>query len=278
MLRSLAFVVFLYLLSVQAQDYHEKRPLDLEGHGLTSIEIRNGAGEIEISCAKTDRIQAEAEIILDRFSEKEIQRILDHDMDLSLRAAGSKARLNAEFDFQNSWRLLDYARAEINLKVTVPEGMALRIEDGSGEITIRNYNGDISIDDGSGAIFLNGIEAVLLDIEDGSGGMELEDITGETTIDDGSGDIIISRLTGNLQVDDGSGGLECQQVKGNVSTDDGSGNMLIEKVRGSVKIKDGSGSVDIEQVSGDVEIFESGSGGVHISEVEGQVIRHDEDD
>jgi len=277
-MRIVVFIVFLFFLSVQAQDYHEKRPLELDGDGLSSIEVHNGAGDIEVTSMKTDRIRIEAEIILDGFSKNEIQRILEHDLELSLRATGSRARLIAEFDFPGPRKVLEMATALINLKVNVPEGLSLRIEDGSGEIIIHDYTGDISVDDGSGSLHLTNISSGRLEIEDGSGGMELEQISGETSIDDGSGDIIINGLTGNLTVDDGSGSLECRQIKGHVSVGDGSGNMLIEKVNGSVKIKDGSGSVEIEQVSADVEIFESGSGGVHISDVAGQVIRHDEDD
>src|SRR5665647_484596 len=90
-------------------------------------------------------------------------------------------------------------------------------------------------------------------------------------IDDGSGSVVVEDLA-EVKIDDGSGGIEVDDVKGNVSVDDGSGEILIRRVGGTVTIDDGSGSIDIKDVDKDVRLVRTGSGGVDVSNVKGQVL------
>ena len=74
-----------------------------------------------------------------------------------------------------------------------------------------------------------------LDVEDGSGELEIRNV-GPLTLSDGSGSAVIEHVGGNLRVKDGSGELHITDVKGDVEVTDGSGLLEIRDVDGGVEI------------------------------------------
>lgn len=141
----------------------------------------------------------------------------------------------------------------LDLIIEVPETMAARIDDTSGEIEVRRIAG--------------------VEVEDDSGSMDLTEIAGPVRISDDSGDIDVRDVTGNVVVkDDGSGGMRIDGVKGDVQIDqDGSGDIDITDVTGSVTIdEDGSGSIDVDEIQGDFTVRRDGSGDIHYRNVAGR--------
>lgn len=146
----------------------------------------------------------------------------------------------------------------LDLAVQVPPGIPVRVENGSGAISMKGVAG-VKIDDGSGSI-------------------ELSDIQGDVRIDDGSGSLSLSGVTGSVWIDDGSGSIEVRHVQGSVTIeDDDSGSIFVEDVRGDVIVEDdGSGSIDVRLVGGDFRVEEDDSGDVDYSKVEGRVTLPDD--
>lgn len=141
--------------------------------------------------------------------------------------------------------------ALLHLVIEVPQGMAADITDGSGEALLSGLG--------------------RLRVDDGSGELTLEDIAGDVEIDDGSGDITAHGIHGDITVDDGSGGIELRDVTGSVEIDDGSGSMDIAEVGGSVRVDDGSGDIHVTNVEGDFTVIDDGSGSIRHSGVHGRV-------
>lgn len=112
-----------------------------------------------------------------------------------------------------------------------------------------------------------------LDVNDGSGSIDINDLSGNVDINDGSGSIEVNEIVGNVHIDDGSGSITVRNVGGDISIDDGSGSMEIERVSGEVTVSDGSGSIYINDVEKDVNILESGSGGLTVRNVQGEVLK-----
>jgi hypothetical protein len=124
--------------------------------------------------------------------------------------------------------------AGLDLTIEVPASLAVAVEDGSGEATVRHV--------------------AALDIEDGSGELRIEDVAGEVRVTDGSGEIVIDRAGSVVIEEDGSGGVR------------------ISGVRGSVVVRDdGSGSIDVSDVGGDFTVEHDGSGGIAHDGIRGQV-------
>lgn len=244
--------VIIFSASAQASTYTEKRELDIKAKGIQVMDISCGAGELVVEGNEQADIKVEAEIEIDGMSDKKAQEFIKDKVELSLTRRGAtvylKSQVNGSF-----WGLKD---ARVNLVVTLPSNLNLKVKDGSGSIRLRQMNGNVNIIDGSGSIEAEDIKGNL-NIVDGSGGIDVRNIHNDVTIKDGSGSISTDRIGGNLRVEDGSGSIE------------------ISRIEGSVLIDDGSGSIDIQNVGKDVTIESDGSGSCSISGVKGRVVRRD---
>lgn len=146
----------------------------------------------------------------------------------------------------------------------------LFVDTGSGAIDVRGGRGELNLDTGSGAVTLNGFQGPVT-IDTGSGSVELNDVQGdEIMVDTGSGSVQGARLSaGSVGVDTGSGsirlrGLACPDV----SLDTGSGEVDVELLEDvdNLVVDTGSGAVTIRAPSSlgaEVEL-DTGSGGIDL--------------
>jgi hypothetical protein len=142
--------------------------------------------------------------------------------------------------------------ARIDLTVLLPRGMAVGVDDSSGDLTVSG-TGNLEIDDSSGSI-------------------EASDVDGTVRIDDSSGGIDLRDVTGSVEIADGSGGLELQDIGGSVRLRDGSGGIEVVRVEGDLVVEaDGSGGIEARDVGGDFIVRRDGSGGIRYSGVAGRI-------
>lgn len=215
--------------------FETTKTLNLSTQGVKRLEIEAGAGSLTVTGREgLAAIEVKAEIVARHVRDEDMDGFLKDEVELSLEKRGDAVVLVSRI--RDRIRLFSLGDdAVINLTVSVPKDMPLEIDDGSGSVVVED------------------LAAV--------------------KIDDGSGSIRVDRIAGEVKIDDGSGGIEIDDVKGNVSVDDGSGEILIRRVGGTVTVDDGSGSIDIKDVDKDVRLVRTGSGGVDVSNVKGQVIR-----
>jgi len=216
--------------------FETTKTLSLPAAGLGALEIRAGAGSLTVS-GKDDQtgIEVKAEIVARGVGDKEMEAYLKDRVELTLEKRGDRAVLVSRV--REKFGLFDLNdNTVIHLTVSVPKGLALDIDDGSGSIVV-------------------------------------EDLGASLRIEDGSGSIRIARIGGAVTVDDGSGGIEISEVQGDVTIDDGSGEIRVRLIGGTVTVDDGSGSIDIEEIGKDVHLISTGSGGVDVSNVKGRVIK-----
>jgi hypothetical protein len=212
-------------------NYTEVRDLELDAADVEQIDIDAGAGSMSVKGVDgLNKILVKATIEVPDADEDEAIKFIDKKMRLTLDKRGARAQLQAFFEqgfFGGS------KGAGIDLEVSVPLGMAVHIDDGSGSIEVADVASDVTIDDGSGSIDVRG--------------------------------------AASLFIDDGSGSIDVKMIGGDVSITDGSGGIKVHEVAGSVTIDDGSGSISVSDVEQDLIIVEDGSGGVSISNVGGTV-------
>ncbi|MDH5590012.1 MAG: hypothetical protein OEZ65_06605 [Gemmatimonadota bacterium] len=205
------------------------------GSGGLDVEGVEGLGEIRVVA----RACATREADLDQ-------------LQVTLDSGSGEVLLSAHYPDVDGWRIGSRV-ASLDLKVQVPRGMAmdvedssgsmeivgsgaLRIDDGSGSITVRDALGDVDIDDGSGSVDVFGVRGDLV-LEDGSGSLEIRDVTGAVRIDDGSGGVDVSDIGGDLTIRDGSGSISARRIEGNLIVPvDGSGSVTYTDVAGAVDV------------------------------------------
>jgi hypothetical protein len=212
-------------------DYTTVRNLKMDAAGVERLEVVAGAGSMVIEGVPgLENLVVIATVVVPELHEDDAIQLIDKKMKLSLDRNGEHAKLDAWFEDSLPGR---ESNASINLRISVPTGIALSIEDGSGSIELIGIEADVSINDGSGSIRV--VDAL------------------------------------NVDIDDGSGSIEVSRAAGNVSIVDGSGSITIRSVGGSVKVDDGSGSINVSDVAEDLTIIGDGSGSLSYSDVRGRV-------
>jgi hypothetical protein len=253
MKKSALLLVLMAATTVAALGFEKTQTLTLPAAGVTKIEVTAGAGFLKVSGVEgAGAIEVKAGINVDGVGDKDMEAYIKDHVELELRKAGSTAVLVGRIrEHGFSFMPRD---AQVDLTVIVPKGLAVEIDDGSGELAVSGVTGGVRIKDGSGEI-------------------EVRDIGGDLWIDDGSGGIEVDGVRGNVEIIDGSGETDVQNVTGDLAIDDGSGGISLQKIGGTVTIEDGSGSLDIDDVGKDVRIKHKGSGSVDVTNVRGKVIR-----
>lgn len=216
-----------------AGDYSEIRELAVDAGGATGVFIDAGQGSLQVrGDADIDRVLVTATITVPDASDAKARKSIERNLRLVLERDGETVRLDSFFD-NRLWSKDGW----VDLEVRVPAGMAVRIDDGSGWISVADIEGAIDIDDGSGSIEISNVGPV--DIDDGSGTIDVSGVRGDVFIDDGSGRIDVSRVEGSVTIDDGSGGIHVVDVSGDlVVLDAGSGGIDFRDVRGHIEVED----------------------------------------
>ena len=221
------------------------RSLSMSTDRLSAVEFDVGAGSLDIVGTSGNEIKINATIESDEF--KNMDSLLDafeKNMLFSIERQSEFAMIYAKSKDNMAWG--KSKNIMIHLKVELPKGMDLVIDDGSGSITVENIDGTLKIDDGSGSI-------------------TLRNIANDVRIDDESGPIQIADVSGNLTIDDGSGSIELKNISGSVAIEDGSGEIVAKTIGGNFKVDDGSGSIDVKNLSGKFKLIADGSGSVHVN-------------
>ena len=245
-------MLFIFLPAVAlAETGHQVRQLELSADGIGRLEITCGAGTFElISVAGLGAIRVEARIEVEGLQGDALQAFVQKNVRLKLEKRKNTAVLQSEVGVSS----MKNKEVRINLSMTVPDNLEVKITDASGFLRIENFQGNLEIDDDSGRIEIESIVGNVK-INDGSGGMVIEDVTDLVTVRDGSGPIEIYYVEGDVGVTDGSGDIKIRNIDGNVTVMDASGDIDIKEVMGNVHIgQAGTGDLDVDLVGGNVTI------------------------
>lgn len=211
--------------------YTETRDLELSASGVDILEIDAGAGSILVTgVADSSDIVVKAIIRVPEDDEDDAQQVIAEDLVLKLEKKRSKAKLDAYFEHgsRNSRE-----SSAVDIEVSIPQGLEIFVDDGSGSITIENVQSEVEVDDGSGSIEISGATSVIVD--DGSGSVMIANVSGDVEVEDGSGDIEVRAVGGTVTIDDGSGGIDVRDVEQDLDiVDDGSGSVHIADIRGTI--------------------------------------------
>lgn len=233
-------------LAARADDceFTADRTAAIDLAGARQIDISARAGELFIEGAKGGRVEARGRACASE------QEYLDQ-IKLETRREGDTVFLEVRMPDTDKVSIgwgSNYAT--LDLRVTVPDSLPLRVTDSSGEAEVRNV--------------------AALDMTDSSGELRITNVPGEVEVRDSSGELWI-RTVGSVRLSDSSGDVEIEGVERDVKIDvDSSGSLDIENVKGKVQIdQDSSGDIHIVDVGGDVRIESDSSGGVYVKRVAG---------
>jgi regulator of replication initiation timing len=232
-----------------AETVHQTQQIKLSAEGVNRFEIICGAGSFDLhSVAGLESIRVTAQIEVEDLKRDALQTFIEENVRLNLEKREHKAILQSKVVMSS----INRKEARINLSITVPSKLDVKIIDASGPVCVKDFEGNLEIDDDSGKI-------------------EIETIIGNLRVNDGSGSIVIEDIKGKVVVKDGSGFIEIYHVEGDVTVSDGSGYIKIRNIDGNITMSDDSGDIDIKKVFGNVFIREAGTGELDVDLITGKV-------
>ena len=242
-------VICLTALGAQAlgaQDYTAPRSATVPVSDARRIEVIGRAGSLRIDGRRRARD------VTVRGTARASSRGALEEIKLIAEERDGTIYIEADIPEHHDWND-DDDRQALDLVIEVPADLPLDVEDGSGELEIRNVGP--------------------LTLSDGSGSAVIEHVGGNLRVKDGSGELHITDVKGDVEVTDGSGLLEIRDVDGGVEIGSkGSGPLRITSVAKSVHVRSkGSGSVDVTHVGGDFVVDRKASGNIEYSDVKGHV-------
>ncbi|HVR40316.1 MAG TPA: hypothetical protein VMU84_14565 [Thermoanaerobaculia bacterium] len=215
--------------------------------GITRVVVEARAGSLEIRGQRgLSQITADGTACS---SDRDFLKKID------LRLSRSGSELHVDVLIPDHGGFFGNNEARLDLTVNVPAGIPMEIHDSSGWMKVSDI-GAATINDSSGEMEVRNVQGNLT-VHDSSGEVDIDGVSGDVTIDDSSGAMTIARVSGTVHVeDDGSGSIDIRDVKRDVTIDDdGSGSVRVADVTGNFTLRmKGSGDVDYLRVGGRVSV------------------------
>lgn len=162
-------------------------------------------------------------------------------------------------------------RCSVSYEVTVPEGVTVQGESGSGDVELTKV-GAVKLRLGSGDVRISDV-AGAIDVETGSGNIELSEARSAVRLRAGSGDITARRLDGTTDAEAASGNVTVElETPASARVHASSGDVSLMVPAGSYRVHSSTGSGDARITVADdpaaslVLDGSAGSGNVSISQ------------
>jgi DUF4097 and DUF4098 domain-containing protein YvlB len=223
--------------------------------GHVALDIRLGAGEVEVETADT----AETRVELDGREE-------------TLEQARVEARPRGDgyeviVDLTKAQRRFGRDR-DVSVRVTAPLESDLDCRSGSADIQGRGPLGSVEIETGSGEVELEDLSGDAK-ITAASGDVQVKSVAGEARVNSASGDVQIQSIGRDARVNTASGDVTFHEVGGELHANSASGDVLVREVGGGGSINTASGDQQIGAVRQGSFSFKSASGDVRVGVREG---------
>ncbi|MET8234389.1 DUF4097 family beta strand repeat-containing protein [Micromonospora sp. NPDC005298] len=180
----------------------------------------------------------------------------------------------ARYEIKGSELILDSDcgnRCSVSYEVTVPEGVTVQGESGSGDVELSKI-GTVDLRLGSGDVRITGATGAV-GVETGSGNIEVSEASGAVRLRAGSGDITARRLGGSTDAEAGSGNVTVElDTPAAARAHASSGDVTLLVPQGSYQVRSSTGSGDAKVTVADdpaaslVLDGSAGSGNVTISQ------------
>ncbi|MET0419163.1 MAG: DUF4097 family beta strand repeat-containing protein [Actinoplanes sp.] len=205
-------------LSFRRLDYD-----DTEAAKITTIRVLPGSGDVIVRGTGS-------------VGEARIKRVV--------RYQGGEPK--ARYEIKGNELVLDTDcgdRCSVSYEVTVPEGVALQGESGSGDVELSKV-GAVELRLGSGDVRIAGASGAV-GVETGSGDIEVSEVSGAVRLRAGSGDVNARRLGGTADAEAGSGNVIVELDKpASARVHASSGDVTLLVPAGSYRVRSSTGSGD----------------------------------
>jgi hypothetical protein len=257
---SLVLVLF-FIFSCSHSQSQEEKTVEKSFSGVKSIDLSTASGDCMIKKGGGNNVQVVVTYTYD-----------DDDYTPKMDQSGSRLKLEEKFHAKNT-------RGSSKWELTVPDGLSIEFNSGSGDMELSGLKGDVDFNTGSGDAHIENFDGELK-CNSGSGDFELKNIKGEAKVNSGSGDHRISDSDLNAKANTGSGDVEVNDSKGGYKLNTGSGDVEASRIALTEEGNFNTGSGDVEVVLATTLVDDisanSGSGDAVVdfngNKIEGEVV------
>ena len=227
-LLSLTTALFLAPFSFAAETVTKKFDAD----SIDSLDLVNQSGKVVINGANCKEAVVNA------------KKIKTHkNCRLTIEQHGKTLKIES---VNKAW--LSWKSCTVDMDITVPKKISMKLEAGSGDMTITDTEGKIKSITGSGNVAIKS-SVTDLDSKVGSGDIDLTGTVDNSELKIGSGNINMKGKVGKSLLRVGSGNIEVDGLREAMHIENGSGDVLIKyselKKDGELEIKIGSGNATV---------------------------------
>ena len=226
----------------------------------------------------TKSLKSGGNIIIGGLTRSELDRLIREliaDFGPAFEQKGSNVFITGEFkQGLEYWKrrfpqahMVFLMKAKIEFQVTVPRRYDVDLTTGSGEISVDNIGGSVTVEAGfgdvqltdvsgaahaqtdSGEITVEGCESKVEAIT-GFGAIQLTDVSGAAHAQTDSGEITVEGCESKVEAITGFGAIQLTDVSGAVNAQTDSGEISVDNIGGSVTVETGFGDVQLTDVSG----------------------------
>jgi len=257
---SLVLVIF-FIVSCSQSHSQEEKTVEKSFSGVNSIDLSTASGDCIIKKGNGDAVKV---VVTYTYDDEEYTPKMDQN--------GSRLKLEEKFHENNT-------RGSSKWELSVPDGLAIEFNTGSGDLDVGDIKGEMDFNSGSGDAHVENYDGELK-LNSGSGDFHFKNVKGEVKVNSGSGDHHISDCELYAKANTGSGDIEVNDSKGGYKLNTGSGDVGANRLTLSEEggFNTGSGDVEVELAAALVDDISanSGSGNAVIdfngNKIEGEVV------
>jgi hypothetical protein len=227
--------------------------------GPVDLRVRIGEGEVTVMAA--ERTDTEVEV-------RPANPASRGDVELAeatrIEHLGNDVVVEAPMQ-RHSWLL--GRSAAIVVRVGLPEGSAARIDVASADVRCRGRLGAVETKSASGDVEID--HAATLSVQTASGDILVREADGDARLGTASGDISLFDVSGSAQLSTASGDVYVGHAVGDLGVKAASGDTAIDAADASVTVKSASGDAELRRVRTGTVTLETASGDVGVGIAEG---------
>ncbi len=247
------------------------------------LDVENKYGDVTITGWGKDSVHISAVVTVSRRSEKNAQQALEQ---IEIQAKLWNKTLRVKSKTNDHLRHLKVSRStdalghtvfrdrnggnySVDLDISVPEGVAVDLENKYGDVHLKETAGVVSLEMSNGDVYIGFAQDT--DIKSKHGNVEVDQIEGSVEVENANGYVSVSQITGNVLVENKYGQVEILDVDGQSEIHNYNNDVSVENVGKSAVIVNKYGSIDISGVKGELDV-DSYNGDVDVNSVGGAII------
>jgi DUF4097 and DUF4098 domain-containing protein YvlB len=217
------------------------------------VEFRLGSDDVEV----ISRDVTDATFFIKktwRANERDYGEKIIKDARITIEREGDRLVVKRERSKErDTWDMMTKGYVSIDITATIPAGLSLDIETGSGDVDLDDREGPVKVIVGSGDVVAGDIDADF-ELASGSGDLHVGVVTGMCEWSSGSGDITAEGGEGRVEISTGSGDVDIDSVTGSLRVSTGSGDVDLGTLEGSLYARTSSGDVTVLDQDGETDI------------------------